>query len=178
MVKKTYHISGFDCGNCAAKAERYLNTKEYIEEAVLDFASNKLYISYKEEAITLDELKKAIKEVEDDPLEIYELGLIKKTYHISGFDCGNCAAKAECHIKAKDNVESATLDFAANKLYITYNGSAWTVSELKKVIAEVEDDPLNIYEEGGETKKKQKQAIFTKQCHIQQPQMSLNKYQI
>ena len=162
MVKKTYHISGFDCGNCAAKAERHLNTKDYVEEAVLDFASNKLYISYKEEAITLDELKKAIKEVEDDPLEIYELGLIKKTYHISGFDCGNCAAKAERHINTKDNVESATLDFAANKLYITYNGSAWTVSELKKVIAEVEDDPLNIYEEGGETKKKQKQAIFTK----------------
>ncbi len=162
MVKKTYHISGFDCGNCAAKTERHLNTKEFIESATLDFAANKLYISYKEEAISVDELKKVIKEVESDPLDIYELGLVKKVYHISGFDCGNCAAKAERHINTKENVESATLDFAANKLYITYNGNAWSLVELKKVIAEVEDDPLTIYEEGTQNKKNQKQPIFTK----------------
>ena len=82
MVKKTYHISGFDCGNCAAKTERHLNTKEFIESATLDFAANKLYISYKEEAISIDELKKVIKEVESDPLDIYELGLVKKVYRM------------------------------------------------------------------------------------------------
>ncbi len=162
MVKKTYHISGFDCGNCAAKTERHLNTKEFIETATLDFAANKLYISYKKESLSIDELKKVIKEVESDPLEIYELGLVKKVYHISGFDCGNCAAKAERHLNTKENVEVATLDFAANKLYITYKGNAWTISELKRVIAEVENDPLIIYEEGTENKKKQKAKIFTK----------------
>ena len=162
MEKKTYHISGFDCGNCAAKTERHLNTKDFIESATLDFAANKLYISYKQEAISIDELKKVIKEVESDPLDIYELGLVKKVYHISSFDCGNCAAKAERHINTKENVESATLDFAANKLYITYNGNAWSLAELKKVIAEVEDDPLTIYEEGTQNKKNQKQPIFTK----------------
>ena len=162
MVKKTYHISGFDCGNCAAKTERHLNTKEFIETATLDFAANKLYISYKKESLSIDELKKVIKEVESDPLEIYELGSVKKVYHISGFDCGNCAAKAERHLNTKENVEVATLDFAANKLYITYKGNAWTISELKRVIAEVENDSLIIYEEGTENKKKQKAKIFTK----------------
>lgn len=162
MVKKTYHISGFDCGNCAAKAERHLNTKEYIETATIDFAANKLYITYKEEVLTLEQLRTVIKEVESDELELYELGLVKKVYHISGFDCGNCAAKAERHLNTKENVEVATLDFAANKLYITYNGDAWTLSELKRVIAEVENDPLNIYEEGTDNKKKQKAKIFTK----------------
>ena len=162
MEKKTYHISGFDCGNCAAKAERHLNSKDFIETATLDFAANKLYITYKEEALAVEQLRKVIKEVESDELELYELGLIKKTYHISGFDCGNCAAKAERHLNTKEGVEVATLDFAANKLYITYNGNAWTLSELKRVIAEVENDPLNIYEEGTENKKKQKAKIFTK----------------
>ncbi len=162
MEKKTYHISGFDCGNCAAKTERHLNSKDFIETATIDFAANKLYITYKEEVLTVEQLRKVIKEVESDELELYELGLIKKTYHISGFDCGNCAAKAERHLNTKEGVEVATLDFAANKLYITYNGSAWTVSELKRVIAEVENDPLNIYEEGIENKKKQKAKIFTK----------------
>lgn len=163
MVKKQYYISGFDCGSCAAKTERHLNSKEFIESATIDFAANKLYITFKDEAVSIDELKKIIKEVEDDKLEFYELGLVKKVYHISGFDCGNCAAKAERHINTKENVESATLDFAANKLYITYSGATWTVNELKKVIAEVESDPLNVYEEGVEdNKKKQKPKIFTK----------------
>ena len=162
MEKKTYHISGFDCGNCAAKAERHLNSKDFIETATLDFAANKLYITYKEEVLTVEQLRKVIKEVESDELELYEVGLVKKTYHISGFDCGNCAAKAERHLNSKEGVEVATLDFAANKLYITYNGNAWTLNELKRVIAEVENDPLNIYEEGAKNKKKQKAKIFTK----------------
>ena len=72
MEKKIYHISGFDCGNCAAKTERHLNSKEYIETATIDFAANKMYITYKEEPLTIDQLKKVIKEVEDDPLSIYE----------------------------------------------------------------------------------------------------------
>ena len=81
MVKKVYHISGFDCGNCASKTERHLNTKEFIETATLDFAANKLYITYKEKEITVDELKKVIAEVESDPLDVYEEGTKKKEKH-------------------------------------------------------------------------------------------------
>ena len=161
MVKKTYHISGFDCGNCAAKTERHLNTKEYIEVATIDFAANKMYITYKEKPLSIKELSKVIKEVEDDPLEIYEIGLVEKKYHISGFDCGNCAAKTERHLNTKDYIETCTIDFAANKMYITFKDKALSIDEVKKVIKEVEDDPLNIYEEEV-GKKKEKPKIFTK----------------
>ena len=162
MVKKKYHISGFDCGNCAAKAERHLNSKEFIESATIDFAANKMYITYKENALTLDELKNVIKEVEEDELILFEEGLVKKTYHISGFDCANCAAKTERHLNKQDNIETATIDFAANKMYITYCGSACSVSELANVIKEVEDDPLNLYEEDTQKKEQHVQKIFTK----------------
>lgn len=162
MVKKVYHISGFDCANCASKAERHLNTKEYIESAKLDFSLNKLFITYKEEAISLSELVKVIAEVESDPLDIYEEGLVKKVYHISGFDCANCAAKAERHLNTKCEIEEAKLDFSANKLYISYSDKACSVEEIREIIAEVESDPLDIYEEGSEKKEKHEQKIFTK----------------
>ena len=45
--------------------------------------------------------------------------MIKKIYNISGFDCANCAAKAENHLGKNKNIEYARLDFAANKLYLT-----------------------------------------------------------
>ena len=70
MKRVIYHISGFDCPNCAAKVERYLNKKEDIVEASLDFANDRLYIKYKEEPYTLEQLKSVIKEVESDPLRI------------------------------------------------------------------------------------------------------------
>ncbi len=162
MVKKIYHISGFDCGNCAAKAERHLNNKDYIEEARLDFASNKLYITYKEKTLSVKELAKVIAEVESDPLNIYEEGLTKKVFHVSGFDCANCAAKAECHINEQEGVEEAKLDFASNKLYMTFSGEAWSEEKLVNVIKEVESDPLVIYEEGTAKKEKHEQKIFTK----------------
>ena len=166
MVKKIYHISGFDCGNCAAKTERHLNTKEYIEEARIDFAANKMYITYKKEPLSLNELQKVIAEVESDPLEMCELGLVKKTYHISGFDCANCAAKAERHLNNKDTIEEAKLDFATNKLYITYANNAHSVEELKMIIQEVESDPLLLYEETERKEQVIKPKIFTKNMWI------------
>ncbi len=74
MSKKViYHISGFDCANCAANVERYLNKQEIIHSATIDFANERLYINYKDEPLQTDELIKLIKEVEDDPLRIEKL---------------------------------------------------------------------------------------------------------
>ena len=160
-MKKIYHISGFDCANCAAKTERYLNNKEEIESAKIDFSANKMFITYVDEAYDINKLKAVIKEVESDPLEIYEEGLVKKTYYISGFDCANCAAKTERYLNNKDGISSAKIDFSSNKMYITYEGKALSVEEIKNVIKEVESDPLEIHEEVAKNKKKVEQKIFT-----------------
>ena len=40
------------------------------------------------------------------------------------------------------------MDFSTNKLYIYFENDPWDVETLRKVIAEVESDPLNISEEG------------------------------
>ena len=74
MSKKViYHISGFDCPNCAAKVERFLNKEEYIQNAVIDFTNERMYITYKEEPLNVDELKDVIRTVESDPLRIEKL---------------------------------------------------------------------------------------------------------
>ena len=71
MSKKViYHISGFDCPNCAAKVERFLNKEEYIQNATIDFTNERMYITYREEPLDIEELKSVIKTVESDPLRI------------------------------------------------------------------------------------------------------------
>ena len=166
MVKKVYHISGFDCANCAAKAEKHLNNQSNIELARLDFAGNRLYITFKKEVLSVEELAKVIAQVESDPLDIHEIGNKSKTYHISGFDCANCASKTECYLNKHEEIESARLDFSGNKLHIAYKNKPFSVDELKSVIKEVESDPLEIYELEGNKKQKAKAKIFTKNMWI------------
>ena len=74
MSKKViYHISGFDCPNCAAKVERFLNKEEYIQNATIDFTNERMYITYREEPLSVDKLKEVIKAVESDPLRIEKI---------------------------------------------------------------------------------------------------------
>lgn len=84
MSKKViYHISGFDCANCAAKVERFLNKQEIIQSASLDFSNERLYLTYKDEPLQTEELINLIKEIEDDPLRIEKIqGGRKNTYTI------------------------------------------------------------------------------------------------
>ena len=74
MSKKViYHISGFDCPNCAAKVERFLNKEEYIQNATIDFTNERMYITYREEPLEVEKLKEVIKTVESDPLRIEKI---------------------------------------------------------------------------------------------------------
>ena len=75
MSKKvTYHICGFDCPNCAAKSERYLNQQDEIESARIDFTNERIYLSFKDEQeLSIDEIKKRIAKVEHDKITIETL---------------------------------------------------------------------------------------------------------
>ncbi len=69
-MKKVYNISGFECANCAAKVERHLAKHPKIANVRLDFAGNKLYMNYKGEEMTIEEILAVIAEVESDEIEI------------------------------------------------------------------------------------------------------------
>ena len=79
MIKKVYTISGFDCANCAAKTESFLNHDNRIEYARIDFAGNRLYITYKDKELSIDEIKKLIKQIESNDVYVNDVNVeIKK----------------------------------------------------------------------------------------------------
>lgn len=63
--KVIYHISGFNCPHCANKCEVFLNKQDNIEKASLDFNNERLYVTYKDEVLSNDELLSLINKVED-----------------------------------------------------------------------------------------------------------------
>lgn len=74
MKKKVYNVCGFDCASCASKAEAHIAKQEDVNDAHISFASNKAYITFKNEPWDVNKLASVIKEVESDPLEISEAG--------------------------------------------------------------------------------------------------------
>ena len=163
MIKKKYHISGFDCPNCAHKSETHLANHESIDYCHIDFSTNKMFVTYKDKPLSVEQIAKIIAEVESDPLEIRDLEekINKKTYHISGFDCPNCAHKSEVHLGKHESIDNCHIDFSTNKMYITYKDKELSVDEIKAIIAQVESDPLDIH--SVDTKKKEEAPkLFTK----------------
>lgn len=74
MSKKVvYHISGFDCPNCAAKVERFLNKQENIQSATIDFTNERMYLTFRDENLSTEDIVNLIKKIEDDPLRIERL---------------------------------------------------------------------------------------------------------
>ncbi len=163
MIKKTYHISGFDCPNCAHKSETHLNKHEKVDSCHIDFSTNKMFVTYKDKELEVEEIKKVIAQVESDPLDIYDLDKkeVKKVYHISGFDCPNCAHKSELHLAKQEGIKDAHIDFSTNKMFITYSDKPFTVEQVAKIIAQVESDPLDIKELQSK-KEEHKEKLFTK----------------
>ena len=72
MTKKIYHISGFDCPNCANKSEAFLNKQEAIEYCHIDFSTNKMYLTFKDKELSETEILELIAKVESDPIELHE----------------------------------------------------------------------------------------------------------
>lgn len=67
-MKRTYKLEDLCCANCAAKMETAINKLDTVDEAVINFMSQRLTLVADEEnfAATLDEAEKIIKKIEPD----------------------------------------------------------------------------------------------------------------
>ena len=72
----------------------------------------------------------------------------KKKYRIRGFDCASCAENAECHLNDDPRISSARIDYSGETLFLEFDGKALTIPQIKEIIAEVEEDEIELYLEG------------------------------
>ena len=143
-MQRVYSCDGFDCASCADKTEQYLNKDPRIVSSRIDYLGKKLYLDFKEKPLSVAQIKELIAEVEDDPIEIASLDVRETSYYCAGFDCAACAANAEEHLNSHERVQSATIDYVNKRLYIVETGEPLSIQEIKDIIAEVEDDPIEI----------------------------------
>ncbi len=82
-------------------------------------------------------------------------------YAIRGFDCASCAEKSERHLAEHPSVSSARIDFLNERLYLNLKEGTLTPEEVEAIIAEVEDDEVEVSPLGEE-----KESILDKDFWI------------
>lgn len=70
---------------------------------------------------------------------------MKRVYAIKGFDCVACACNAEAHLNGHPQIESASIDYAGERLCVISEDETLDEEALKAIIAEVEEDEIEIF---------------------------------
>jgi Cu+-exporting ATPase len=165
MKNSVFKINGMTCAACAKTVERVTGKLEGVAESSVNFATEKLIISYDETKLTVDDIKKAISKAGYEALE--EAGIKEVSIPIQGMTCAACAKAIERTVGKLNGVGSVSVNFATEIANVKYNPAAVRLSEIKQAIAKAGYTALEIrnesrVDEDQRRKEKEIRVLWTK----------------
>ena len=113
LETKTLNIDGMSCSACVQNIENTIQGKAGVKSASVNFASEKLQVTYNPERVTIEDLIHAVNE------KGYGANLPKKeltkTFMVKGMTCASCVKRVEDTIKNIQGVKTATVNLATEK---------------------------------------------------------------
>jgi len=128
--KTVLDISGMTCASCAQTIEKALNEQDGVEQANVNFASEKAYIKYDSQATN----KKALVETVRAAGYNARLETKKAIIRIGGMTCASCAQTIENALKKTEGIVEANVNLATEKTVVTYDVQEIDYEGIKKVI--------------------------------------------
>ncbi len=124
----TLPVLGMTCANCVASVERNSKKVEGVTDAVVNFASEKVTVSYDPalqdaKTLTADVIARIQRAGYDVPTATLELPLL-------GMTCANCAHTIERRLNKTEGVLEATVNYANERATIRYAAGATTRADL------------------------------------------------
>lgn len=109
----TLPVTGMTCANCVATVERNVRKLDGVQQANVNFASEKLNLVYDDALLNpVDVIARVRKAGYDVPEQTVDLA-------ITGMDCVNCAANVERSLKKVDGVLNVNVNFASEHALLT-----------------------------------------------------------
>ena len=130
MTTKSLKIEGMTCSACAKAVERTTKKLNGVIETSVNFATEKLTINYDEALIAIPDIQAAIEKAGYKAL----IESSSKSLKIEGMTCAACAKSVERVTKKLDGVIEANVNYATEKLNISYEPSKVRVSDIKKAV--------------------------------------------
>ncbi|WP_123053615.1 copper-translocating P-type ATPase [Clostridium sp. JN-1] len=130
MLSKTLKIEGMTCAACAKAVERASKKLDGVAEANVNLATERLTVSFDDSKLKISDIQAAVEKAGYKAL----VEVTTKTLKIEGMTCAACAKAAERAAKKIDGVTEANVNFAAEKLKVSFEPSKAKLSDIKKVI--------------------------------------------
>ena len=107
-------ITGMTCTACAATIQKGLGGTEGVEQANVNFASERATIEYDPAKVDLSKIAGAISELG------YGVATRKSVYPVGGMTCASCVARVEETLKGVAGVVSVNVNLASEKATVEY----------------------------------------------------------
>ncbi|MCQ9209174.1 heavy metal translocating P-type ATPase [Granulicatella seriolae] len=130
-IKKTYQVSGMDCGSCALTIEKGLKQLSGIEEVQVNFSTGKMNVTVSNNDI----LNTIPKHVEKLGYQLVQtLSKNEHTLKVTGMDCGGCAQTIEKHFSKMKEIDTVSVSFANGSMVVAHTNPLTEIKkELKKL---------------------------------------------
>ncbi len=137
MKKLSLKVKGMTCAACSNRVETALKKTAGVKEATVNLAFEKAYVTYDPKQTSPEELLQVIKGAgyEGFFVEEKDKNVLKKIYKIGGMSCATCAQGVEKALNKQEGINEARVNFAAEKLYVTYNSQELTEKDIKTLVA-------------------------------------------
>jgi Cu+-exporting ATPase len=130
MANKVLKIEGMTCASCAKAVERATKKLKGVTESNVNFATEKLNISFDETKISVADIQETVKKAGYKAITDSTNKILK----IEGMTCASCAKAVERATGKLNGVTEANVNYATEKLSISYESSKINVSDIKKAI--------------------------------------------
>ena len=120
-------ISGMTCSACANRIEKVVRKMDGVKEANVNFATETLTVNYDDKVITKADIEQKVEKI---GFKIQK-NIQSHTYKIEGMTCSACANRVEKVTKKMTGVESAVVNFATEKLSVSYDADAISFGDIK-----------------------------------------------
>ena len=112
--RASIHITGMTCTTCAATIEKGLSETPGIEQADVNFASEKASIKYDPTKVNLARIKDTVSQLG------YGVATKKSIFPVGGMTCASCVARVEEALSSVPGVISASVNLASDKATVEY----------------------------------------------------------
>ncbi|MEI7884915.1 MAG: heavy metal translocating P-type ATPase [Clostridia bacterium] len=154
-------IGGMSCSACAKAIEREVAKLAGIAQASVNYATEKLQVSFDESKITIEQVQEAVVKAGYSVIPVQQKKEI--IIPIGGMTCSACALAIEKAVQKLTGIELASVNFATEKLLVRYDPVLVRISEIKQTIINAGYQPLEITttEQVDEDKKRKEKEIST-----------------
>ena len=143
---RTLLVKGMTCSTCVNTIENRVRKLDGIVQADVNFATEKLELSFHPEKIGLDAIRGTVAaagyEAEED------IALKEVVMPVQGMTCAACVSRVEKVIGKLEGVHAVSVNLISENATIRYNPGQTRLSEIKQRVIKAGYTPLEITQQG------------------------------